>query len=121
MEIARLRPTTATELRAVENLHPRALARHERELLQTIGAAAADRSPIQRFEPLTDSERRMLNQMRQRVQARAQALGVDPALLASRRELEKLVRAGSDPQAIPERFMGWRRPVITDELLSIMG
>jgi ribonuclease D len=121
MEIARLRPTTAAGLRAVENLHPRALARHERELLQMIGAAAADRSPIQRFEPLTDSERRMLNQMRQRVLARAKALEVDPALLASRRELEKLVRAGSDPHAIPERFMGWRRPVITDELLSIMG
>ena len=121
MEIARLRPTTAAGLRAVENLHPRALARHERELLQMIGAAAADRSPIQRFVPLTDSERRMLNQMRQRVLARAKALEVDPALLASRRELEKLVRAGSDPHAIPERFMGWRRPVITDELLSIMG
>jgi len=89
--------------------------------LQMIGAAAADRSPIQRFEPLTDSERRMLNQMRQQVQVRAKALEVDPALLASRRELEKLVRAGSDPNAIPERFMGWRRPVITDELLSIMG
>jgi ribonuclease D len=121
MEIARLRPTTAAGLRAVENLHPRALARHERELLQMIGAAAADRSPIQRFEPLTDTERRMLNQMRQRVLARAKALEVDPALLASRRELEKLVRAGSDPHAIPERFMGWRRLVITDELLSIMG
>jgi hypothetical protein len=55
------------------------------------------------------------------VQARAKALEIDPALLASRRELEKLVRAGTDPDAIPERFLGWRRQVITDELLAIMG
>jgi len=59
--------------------------------------------------------------MRGVVQRHADALGVDPALLASRRELEKLLRSGPDIGAIPERFLGWRRAVITDELLMIMG
>jgi ribonuclease D len=121
LELARLRPATAADLRRIEHLHPRAVARHERDLLQMIGAAAADRSPLRRIEPLSDTQRRQLNQMRQRVQARARELEIDPALLASRRELEKLVRAGNEHAAIPERFLGWRRQVITDELLTIMG
>ena len=59
--------------------------------------------------------------VRHAVQQRARALDVDPALLASRRELEKLVRAGAAQSPIPERFLGWRRAIITDELLAIMG
>ena len=121
LELARLRPTSAAELRTVEHLHPRAQARYEQDLLQWVAAAAADRSPIDRVEPLNDAQRRLLKQMRQHVQARAKALDVDPALLASRRELEKLLRAGDDRSAIPERFLGWRKAAITDELLGIMG
>ena len=121
LELARLRPTSAAELRTVEHVHPRALARYEQDLLQLVAAAAADRSPIDRVEPLNDAQRRLLKQMRQHVQARAKALDVDPALLASRRELEKLLRAGDDRSAIPERFLGWRKAAITDELLGIMG
>jgi ribonuclease D len=121
LELARLRPANGAALRAVEHIHPRALARYEQDLLQLIATAAADQSPIERIEPLDDAQRRLLKRMRQCVQARAKALDVDPALLASRRELEKLVRAGADQSAIPERFLGWRRAAITDELLEIMG
>lgn len=121
MELARLRPRSAAELRTIEHIHPRALARYESDLLQLLETAAADRSPIQQIETLNEVQRRTLNQMRQRVQARARELAIDPALLASRRELEKLVRSGGSLEAIPERFLGWRRAVITDELLAIMG
>jgi ribonuclease D len=43
LELARLRPNTTADLRSIEQLHPHAVARHERDLLQMIGAAAADR------------------------------------------------------------------------------
>jgi len=121
MELARLRPRTPADLGAIEHLHPGALARHQRELLQVIESAANDRSPLQPIEALNEKQRRAVNRMRQKVQARAKELEIDPALLASRRELEKLVRSGDSPEATPERFLGWRRPVITDELLAIMG
>jgi len=121
MELARLRPRSAAGLRTIEHIHPRALARYESDLLRLLETAAADRSPIQQIETLTEVQRHTLNQMRQRVQARASELAIDPALLASRRELEKLVRSGGSLEAIPERFLGWRRAVITDELLAIMG
>ncbi len=122
LELARLRPRHRRGTAAVEHLHPRALARHERDLLQMIGAAAADRSPIQRIRTA-----------RRRTAAHAQPDAPAWCRHAPRpwRSIrpcwpragnsKNCVRAGTDPDAIPERFLGWRRPVITDELLTIMG
>jgi len=121
LALARNRPSTLAELRQISELHPRALARYGQDLLQVIAAAAADRSPLERVQPLSETQQRSMKQMRQAVQQRASALGVDPALLASRRELEKLLRAHAASGPIPERFLGWRRPVITDELLAIIS
>jgi ribonuclease D len=56
--------------------------------------------------------------MRSIVQSRSAELGVDPALLASRRELEKLIRALATGSPVPERFLGWRKEVFTDQLLE---
>jgi ribonuclease D len=86
-----------------------------------IATAACDRSPIHRPEPLDNKQQRSLKEMRSAVQARAKSLDVDPALLASRRELEKLLRAVDAGEPTPERFLGWRQDVITDELLKIIG
>jgi ribonuclease D len=59
--------------------------------------------------------------MRKRVQTRASELDADPALLASRRELERLLRAIRAGEAPPERFLGWRKTVITDDLLGLIS
>lgn len=121
LELARLRPSNLADIRLVEHLHPRALARYEQDLLKMIATAACDRSPIHRPEPLDNNQQRSLKEMRSAVQARAKSLDVDPALLASRRELERLLRAVDAGDPPPERFLGWRKDVITDELLKIIG
>jgi ribonuclease D len=121
LELARLRPDTLGDVRVVEPIHPRAVDRYGNDLLQAIITAAGDRSPIERPAPLDDAQRGHLNRMRRAVQARAKELDVDPALLASRRELERLLRAVAAGEPPPERFLGWRKGVITDELLKIMG
>ena len=121
LQLAMKRPTNPDKLRDIGDLHPGALARYERELLQLITDAAADRAAIQRIEGLSEAQRRLLNRMRQRVKECARSLEIDPALLASRRELEKLVRSGGAPDAVPERFLGWRREIISNDLLTMMG
>jgi ribonuclease D len=121
LELARGRPRTLAELRAAVQLHPNALSRYEKALLQTIAAAAADPTPPQWPAPLDKAQMRQIDGMRKRVQERAKALEVDPALLASRRELEKLLRTALAGEPPPERFLGWRKAVITDELLSLIG
>jgi ribonuclease D len=57
--------------------------------------------------------------MRKRVTQKAAELDIEPALLASKRELENLLLS-SNGNSLPERFLGWRKNVITDELLSLM-
>ena len=121
MELASARPATLEEIRDIEQVHPRAVDRYGRHLLRLIAGAANDRTPINRPQPLDDAQRACLNRMRGVVQRRASELEVDPALLASRRELERLLRALSAGNPPPERFLGWRKGVITDELLGVMG
>jgi ribonuclease D len=119
LQMARSRPVTVEQLRGMEHIHPRALDRYENTLLQVIAESAADRSPVEKFEQLDGRQNLLLKHMRNVVQKRSTALGIDPALLASRRELEKLVRALAAGAAMPERFLGWRKEVITDQLVAV--
>jgi ribonuclease D len=120
LNLARERPVRESPAPELEGLHPKAWGRHARTLVPLIRDAAADDAPVSRPQPLTAAQRRQLDEMKKCVRARAQALDIDPALLASRRELEKLLRATAAGQEMPERFRGWRRAVIGDELLSII-
>ena len=121
LELARLRPTTPSDIQVVGNIHPRALQRYQPDLLQAIATAAGDRSAIYRPRPLDNGQRQDLNRMQEAVKARAGELDVDPALLASRREIERLLRAVAAGKPPPERFLGWRKQVITDELMGIIS
>jgi ribonuclease D len=118
LQIARLKPSNRADLDSVEGIHPVALSRYADILLRLVEEACADPTPVEKFEQFDEKQRAQLKQMRAIVTKRSSELGIDPALLASRRELEKLVRAvtaGEDP---PERFLGWRKQVVTDELLQ---
>lgn len=119
LKIARTRPENRGQLEEITELHPRALARYEEPILKNISAAARDPAPVMKLEPLDNLQNRQLKQMRQIIQARAKELEIDPALLASRRELEKLIRALSSGEGPPERFLGWRKEVVSDELLTV--
>ena len=118
LQLATTKPSTAMELRAIDDIHPVALSRYEKILLQLIADAAGDRTPVEKFEQLDDRQRLQLKKMRSIVQSRSTELSVDPALLASRKELEKLIRALATGSPVPERFLGWRKEVITDQLLE---
>jgi ribonuclease D len=68
---------------------------------------------------MEQSQRGVLSDMRQLVQQRAAELTVDPALLASKRELEAFIFA--PPDDTPERLEGWRKPIIGDDLVTLKG
>ena len=118
LQIARLKPSNKADLDSVEGIHPVALSRYADILLRLVEEACADPTPVETFEQLDEKQRSQLKQMRAIVTKRSTELGVDPALLASRRELEKLIRARTAGKEIPERFLGWRKQVATDELLQ---
>jgi len=119
LQLARVKPATSAELKAIEGIHPVALGRFEEALLGLIADATRDPAPVEKHEQLDEQQRKKLNIMRGIVQNRATELGVEAALLASRRELEKLIRAVAADEPLPERFLGWRKEVITDQLIAV--
>ena len=121
MQMARLKPGNASELRTIDEVHPNVLSRYQEILLNLIEEAQQSHAAIVKIEDLNNEQKRKLAAMRQLITTRSKQLDVDPALLGSRRELEKLIRATADDEAIPERFLGWRKSVITDDLLEILN
>jgi len=118
LQLARDKPSNSQEMALIRDIHPVALARYEETLIGLIADAGRDTTPVEKFEQLDAPQRQQISRMRQIVESRAKELGVDPALLASRRELEKLIRALATNSPIPERFLGWRKEIITDALVA---
>jgi ribonuclease D len=58
--------------------------------------------------------------MRDAVEKKATEFGLEPAVLASKKQLEAVVRSQLDATEIPERMAGWRRDVITESLLDLV-
>ena len=120
MQLARLRPSSEKEIREIEEIHPGALKRYQTRLLQLITDSQSSTTTVENIEKLSNIQHKQLKAMRRSVSESAQELGIDPALLASRRELEKLIRAAATGQQIPERFLGWRKEIITEDLLLLL-
>ncbi len=120
MQLSRLRPGSADQISRIDEIHPGALSKYQPRLLQLIADSQSMKSPVEKIEDLSNNQQRQLKAMRSAVGERAKELDLDPALLASRKELEKLIRAVANSQQIPERFRGWRKQVITEELLQLL-
>lgn len=119
LDLAKAMPTARGQLAHMENLHPKAIARYGDAWVELI-AQAKSMPEVPPLPQLTNQQRKLLKVMRARVTQVAKSLNVDAALLASRKQLEQLIYASSDGTDIPERFTGWRKEVITDDLLQIL-
>jgi len=119
MSIANAQPGNMSELAELNILHPRVLERNGRNLLSMIEEVQQSDAPVCLPDTLNSRQRKMLDGMRKVVQQKAAELSVEPALLASKRELENLIFSASN-DSLPERFLGWRKDIITNDLLAIM-
>lgn len=119
LEIARLLPRNNSEL--IRILPPPKVRNEGAELLKLV-AEARDESPQSWPEPLPQPLPRewndKLQRLRDAVADRAQALELPPELLVRRRDCEELLRSNQLP---PILAGGWRRAVIGDELLDLLG
>jgi len=119
MKLSQFRPSSISQLKEITEIHPRALERYGEELVALIEKAESSNHHVEKVEELDKAQKSRLDRMRQCVRTVAGNLEIDPALLASKKELEKLVRSLAAGEAVPERFMGWRKQVITDQLLAL--
>lgn len=120
LDIARLRPSTRAELEAIRTLPPKTAARHGPALLELVetaaGTAIDGETDHAAAERLSDEEKKSLKQMGERVRRKAADLSIDPAAIATRRDLIALLR-GDHAAAL---LKGWRRGVIGEELLTLL-
>ena len=119
LKLSQFRPSSIAQLKEITEIHPRAAEQYGKDLVALIARAGSSDRDIDRIEELDKSQKTRLDRMRQRVRKVAEELAIDPALLASKKELEKLVRALAMDEPVPERFLGWRKEVITDQLLTL--
>jgi ribonuclease D len=87
LQIAFLKPTDATDFQQIEGLHPRTIAKYRTAILEAVSLSGESDDPIEQTLPLTKPQSKRLNDMREMVQQEARALQLDPALLASRKQL----------------------------------
>ena len=119
LDIATRKPMSAAALGEIEGLHPRTAATYGAILLNAVSDGAASNEAVEQSLPLTKPQAKRVNDLRDLVQKEAKTLGLDPAILASRRQLEALIRAVDANREIPSRLRGWREPVITRKLLNL--
>lgn len=118
MTIANQQPDSVDALSALDIWHPRAIERNGRTLIATIDKILQQGLTATAPKTLKSEHRKLMGDMRKLVQDKATELAVEPALLASKRELESLILS---PQGkpLPERFLGWRKRVITNDLMVL--
>ena len=116
IELARTQPTTRPALEQLQLLPPGAMRRWGAELLRAIEAGR--QAPAETLWPetrvLDAAEQSRVERMLQRVRAAAQAAQLAPAVIASRRAVIELVRAGTGPLT-----RGWRYELLGRELLAL--
>jgi len=119
MQLAKRMPVNVDELHEIEGLHPNTVKRHQSTLLKIIEQNREKQEILEQNYPMSSRQRQLLTKMREVVKQEAGSLQVDPALLASRRLLETLIRSLESGGPVPDRLTGWRNAVITGKLLAL--
>ena len=118
MTIANQQPDSLDELSALDIWHPKAVLRNGHALIAIIDQILEEGITAKAPETLQPEHKKLMAGMRNIVQEKATQLSVEPALLASKRELEGLILTARD-ESVSERFLGWRKEIITDGLMAL--
>jgi ribonuclease D len=118
MTIANKKPGNLSALSDLDILHPSSVQRHGSELIAQVDQILQEGLTSEAPDSLKPEHRNLMKDMRELVSQKATELSIEPALLASRRELEALI-LNPQNEPIPERFLGWRNNIITTGLIAL--
>jgi ribonuclease D len=121
VEIARHRPGTPAALGAIRGLHERFIDKHGARLLELV-AEASERAPKPpsstelplRLSPLQDA---LVDAMMAVVRVSGAENALNPAVLASRKQLEQLANGAPDSEVLH----GWRRQLVGKRLQALLA
>jgi ribonuclease D len=118
MQLAMRRPGTLPELAQVEGLSARRIERDGEALLALLREPAPDAPPLLADVRETPAQRQQTQLLLDLLRARATQEQVAPTLIATRSDVERLVREGARA-AIP-LLQGWRRELAGEEMLRAL-
>jgi ribonuclease D len=121
LELAKLQPGSLVELAKVRGINERLVNRYGSKLCELI-SEAKQRPPIPLHEQgkpakRTQQQEAVLDVLTAVVRIRAEENSLNPVILASRKDLEKLI---SGEQTIP-LLKGWRFSMVGDELQCLLS
>ena len=117
-DLAQARPRTHEALLAIVSVPRGTMARAGSEILAAIHESR-DAEPVEALEELSrpgPAQVRQMKSLQQRLLAIAGELGIQPEILATRRELAALIRGARELPVLT----GWRREVIGEPLLAAL-
>lgn len=109
MELARKRPQDSAALAKINGIHAGLIRRNAEEILNLLDQPIMDFQRPAELVPLTPAQQATIKQMQQIVRGLAEELEVEPPLIASKRELTRLVQTGK-----AEWLNGWRGELLAD-------
>ena len=118
MTISNRQPRNVKALSELNIWHPNAIQRHGEKVISIIKGVLERGINAEPLATLLPCHRPMMKEMRKLVNSKASQLNIDPAVLASKRELEALILSPPD-EPPPERFLGWRQDIITNDLMDV--
>ena len=120
LQIAQDNPSNEKSLSSVQNLPPAVIRKQGRKLLAVIDSAnqafARGETELEQLTPDRDQNKSAYKKLAGIVKAKADALNIAPEVLASKRDIQALLR--NEPQARVGN--GWRKSVIGDELIAAL-
>lgn len=120
LELAKLQPTTPTELAAVRGMNEKTVQRYGKVISQLI-SEAKQRQPLAADNKVastkkTQQQEAVLDVLTAIVRIRAEENSLNPIILAPRKELEKLLQ--DDPEC--QLLSGWRHTMAGRELQGLL-
>ena len=103
-------PCSLAALESIDGLGARTIARYGVELIQLIEGSIRSEERLEPLRPLNRAQKQRLAILRERVRKKADELGIESALLATKRELEAIARSVQWEDF--EGISGWRQSLL---------
>jgi ribonuclease D len=123
LELAKLQPATPAELATIRSMNEKTVQRYGKVLCELI-TQAKQRPPIAQTQKegaakKTPQQEAVLDVLTAVVRIRAEENALNPVILASRKELEKLLYEGEDEECL--LLSGWRYTMAGRELQGLLS
>ncbi|MFT5139730.1 MAG: ribonuclease D [Lysobacterales bacterium] len=119
LSISRSKMTSIESLKTIDDFHSQAIERHGEKLIERVKNTLSSGHQLPMIEEPTPAERKMLTDMRAVIKKKADEMGVESTVLASKKDLESLIQNGENEW--PLKLQGWRQNEFGSDLLSILG